>query len=415
MCLTETWRLDENPWLPPFLSEYKPFWVQARKEVLGSRGRGSGGLLILVKSAMDCEVFDSTDQWCCVKIHSSNLTLFICTVYFNPKVDVPLTLDALQAVITNICDLYSDPMIIVGGDLNCRIKNFGGCDPHLVEGSILYPDRSSLDVCNPSAHGVAFMDFMMDNSFVLLNGRAPRDRPAQYTFVDHQGKSVIDLIFVTINCISFISDFIVDTSVTSSSHFPVNLTLADPASEETENHCSTRSVRLKWNRLDKEVFTKYLEEVMTDYSFESSVDEMYDSLCEAFLDAAGSAGMILTSGKTNGRSSRVNRKPWFDDVCYAKKKEQDRALKNAEKAGFVEPQLSIFVECRYSYNQVKTERKKLYEQNIKDKLANTRNAAEFWTAVRCNRVTQYTPGLPVEMRSGMSSTGISILREFTVT
>lgn len=61
--IAETWVLEESPRLPPFLSDYQPIWIEARKEVLGSRGRGSGSLLTLIKTGLGFEIVDNYDLW----------------------------------------------------------------------------------------------------------------------------------------------------------------------------------------------------------------------------------------------------------------------------------------------------------------------------------------------------------------
>lgn len=99
ICVSETWLLDENPRLPLFLEDYQPLWSRARKEVLGSRGRGSGGLLTLIKRGINFETISVCDLWCCVKVVLSDIDLFILSIYFNQKANITVALDSLQAVI----------------------------------------------------------------------------------------------------------------------------------------------------------------------------------------------------------------------------------------------------------------------------------------------------------------------------
>lgn len=152
ICLCETWTLEENPTLPLFLKDYQPVWIRASKSVAGSRGRGSGGLLTLIKNDINYEIIDTCDLWCCVKVDLNDFALFVISIYFNQKVNFSVALEALQAIITNIYDKYDDPKICIGGDFNCRIGENGDCSPVLIENSILLPNRISLDRERPSAN-----------------------------------------------------------------------------------------------------------------------------------------------------------------------------------------------------------------------------------------------------------------------
>lgn len=192
----------------------------------------------------------------------------------------------------------------------------------------------------------------------------------------------------------------VDTSVTSSGHFPVILSLVDPILIHDAPPKAKPPARLIWKSRDAETFSKYADEDISEslcYNTDDATDEMYDKLCKAIWAAARLAGIVHVPRETSGPPDRITKKPWFDDICLAKKKEKDDALKIARRFEFCEPFLDRFVECKNNYNLVKNERKKLFEQSLRDKLANVRNAADFWAAVRSLRISRYSPGLPVEI------------------
>lgn len=364
----------------------------------GSRGRGSGGLLTLIKNGLDFEPLGTCDQWCCIKVNLCDCSVFICSVYFNQKVTMSLALESLQALITDIYDSYNHPRIIIGGDFNCRIKTLGDCDENLTVDSILYPERRSLDFENPSTRSVELMDFMTGNGFLVLNGRVPGDVPAQFTFVGHQGRSVIDLVFINNECVPIVSDFVVDMSVTSSEHFPVVLTLGEQNQGQADSCRAPHGARLKWNPANIETYSRYLEEANLEACENLSVDDLYVKLCEAVWVAAGESGMALEPRKNNGKTlERIKGKKWFDGVCTAAKKEKDIALRTAKSNDFSEPHLSYFIERKREYQHIKFERKLSYELEIRNKFANVRNAGEFWAAVRSCRITSFSQGLPVEM------------------
>lgn len=400
ICLSETWRTEEKPInLPAFLGNYVPTWSRATKSNPSSCGRGAGGLLTLIDKNLQFELIASCDKWILTKVVYNDTPVFICSIYFNKNIDLSVSLEALQALLTNIDDKYVNPFILIGGDFNCRIRNLGDCEKHALDGSIFYHDRVSLDDKErPSANSICLLNFMAENGFVVLNGRSPLDRPGQFTFVDHQGKSTIDFVFVKISCICLISDFYVDASVNSSDHFPIvvqliNTAASQPAGEVPENPTLPR---LKWNEKCRDVFVRYLEEsVGLLTSLAVSVDELYENLRLAVWEAAKMSGMITGPGKPYIKKDRIVNKPWHDDECYAYRKESIAALKRAKSAEFEGAELEDYLVCRNKYRKEKQRKKDMYDQSIRDSLANTSNVSGFWAAVRSSRVAGFSLGLPV--------------------
>ena len=55
--------------------------------------------------------------------------------------------------------------------------------------------------------GKFFTSFFESNGFFLLNGRTKNDYPAQFTYHETAGVSVIDLVWCNLECSEFIADF----------------------------------------------------------------------------------------------------------------------------------------------------------------------------------------------------------------
>lgn len=353
-----------------------------------------------MKKGLKYTLIGICDNWCCVQVDLFNCNFFICSVYLRPNVPIYSALEAFEALITSIHDSFSDPKIVIGGDFNCRIENLGECDPNLTVNTILHPIRRSLDSEKPSASGVVLMEFMAENGLHVLNGRVPGDIPGHFTFAGHQGRSVIDLIFTNFDCAEFVSNFTVDTTISSSDHFPINFLLSEQMSATVGPAEASQGPRLKWCPENAQTFSKYMEETTLVASVNLSVDSLYENLCRAIWDAADEAGMLLNRRKNSYVSKqccRIEKKPWFDSICLASKKENVMALKTAKKFDFAEPYLSHFVECKLDYNRVKIEKKKAFESDIRKQLAAVKNASEFWAAVRFCRNKGYSPGLPPEI------------------
>lgn len=70
---------------------------------------------------------------------------------------------------------------------------------------------------------------MESDDFIVLNGRAPGDTPARFTFSATNGNSVIDLVWVNLFALDFIRNvFVRDDVASTSDHFPVQVSLKMP-------------------------------------------------------------------------------------------------------------------------------------------------------------------------------------------
>lgn len=62
---------------------------------------------------------------------------------------------------------------------------------------------------------------MSDMNFILVNGRATSDYPAQSTFCNHNGNSVIDFVWVNQYMLPLVVDLHISPVITGSDHFPI--------------------------------------------------------------------------------------------------------------------------------------------------------------------------------------------------
>ena len=71
-----------------------------------------------------------------------------------------------------------------------------------------------------NARGLDCVEFMDRHGFLVLNGRTYADSPARYTFVNSNGKSVIDLALVSYDLIEFVKDSGILIFEENSGHIP---------------------------------------------------------------------------------------------------------------------------------------------------------------------------------------------------
>ncbi|XP_051162194.1 uncharacterized protein LOC127282136 [Leptopilina boulardi] len=190
---------------------------------------------------------------------------------------------------------------------------------------------------------------------VLLNGRSNSDSPANWTFVGHQGRSVTDLIWASLDDLEIVEDLKVLPLATLSDHLPVAVYLKDSKTEVCDYGSEkTTSWKLKFDKLKSEEFTgimRWRDEVA---NVEGDIDKLNDNLIGTVTDVADRLGMRI---KCEQRSVFISRnKPWFDKECRDAKCSMVMAFKD------------------------------LWENDSEaEKLASAKNASFFWTIVNSKR------------------------------
>lgn len=89
--------------------------------------------------------------------------------------------------------------------------------------------------------------------FCVLNGRTANDKPANFTFINKNGKSVIDLILINLVGFEFKKDCTVEDFIVSTAHLPVTLTLKNinkfnEAKKEISKKKTHQRYTIKWEK-----------------------------------------------------------------------------------------------------------------------------------------------------------------------
>ncbi|KAI5737257.1 hypothetical protein M8J76_011596 [Diaphorina citri] len=147
--------------------------------------------------------------------------------------------------------------IVVGGDFNSRIGFGNSIGPEEIEGCKVWDLRISKD-SKSDPNGLKLINLMEEKAFLVLNGRTVSDRNGEITFVGPNGKSVIDLVWVSRCLLPYVDDFMVCSDVFPSDHFPCVLKLnlieyTDDCSEEESEHGV--EARLRWKPQAAEEYT----------------------------------------------------------------------------------------------------------------------------------------------------------------
>lgn len=102
--ITETFLRQDVKYLPAMYNNFHIFSSPAIR--LRSRGRGSGGILVLVNKLLgEPLLLHRSENWIFVKISIGLKTYIFGTVYFIPKVDIIPALELLQSKLDSLLSI----------------------------------------------------------------------------------------------------------------------------------------------------------------------------------------------------------------------------------------------------------------------------------------------------------------------
>lgn len=315
MVCYETWLPLKPKNLPQYWENFQTDWVPAIKEK--SLGRASGGLVLITNRASvdQVEVLEVSSWWIFAKITSNRQQLIIGGIYFNPTLDLEQALELLQVTLDELQRRFYDSIFIIGGDFNARLGEEDWMPSEMFEDTCMYEHRRSRDIVR-NRRGQLIEDFMVVNGFVLLNGRAPTDCPANFTFCASTGNSVVDLAWVNSRGLTEVTDLKVCMEATLSDHFAITVSLKTQCPPENNNRLDgaekTRTM-VRWDPRKAQTFTEHLkwsEKIRIDFG-SASIEEQNENLCQALIKAAKDSEML----KSTKSVKDSKHKRWFDRDC----------------------------------------------------------------------------------------------------
>jgi hypothetical protein len=225
-----------------------------------------------------------------------------------------------------------------------------------------------------NAKGKQLIETIKSSDLVVVNGCTKSDKGGEYTFMNRNGSSCIDLCFVSAN----IQDN-VDLEVLTfegSSHFPIYFTL-NPFMQNVKS-ISTQIVR--WNPQKSEYFCSALSNHL-GYHPHNSIN--MESLTNCILKSINDCDMVNTKIMSNMYVSGGPR--WFDEKCLKYKKNTRRALRdfrNSKPGTEMHTQnRNRYLDLRRSYDNLLAAKRKKFMLCIQSKLINSRNASDFYRAL----------------------------------
>lgn len=386
-CLTETWLRDSPFHIPANFQDFSCHWKNAT--MTSEVGRPSGGLGTLSK--LPLTMLSICSHWIFSKVLFGNHNLIVVNIYVKPSSNFNSFLEKLQILLDRIDETCEDDLVVIGGDLNARVGGSGSLPPDLFDDTACYEDVLNTDKFI-NDRGFLLNDFMTKNGFVLVNGRVAGDRPAGWTFLNHQGSSVIDLVYVRAAHLHLIHDLKVDSTMPFSDHFPVILSLRYPAldyvlpapssSQEVITLTNTPISRPKWHPLDQDALSVYWESInnsLINVNCHTCVtpDKLSECLHNAIHNAASQAGLMQT---LNSRPRKhPYSPPWaLDPELLSRRRELAVCNRKFKLNKHCVSSRNLYSQKRRDYKSCIKFKKKEYKNLLTESLNNSTNSASFW-------------------------------------
>lgn len=370
ICLAETWLVNGRKIL---CNQKKHFQViQANAVKKQGRGRPSGGMLIAFNPEIYKELDKKTSNNCLmVRLEIEKTEIIICCCYIRESDDIPSFFSNYDNLLNEITKGNDDIPILLCGDFNSRIANLNSFN----EGLILPNGSSARDSKDKveNKRGRTLCEELEARSFLVLNGRIQGDIPANFTFVDKQGCSTIDLFCTSLTDITLVESLQTMDVISLSDHFPVSLSLNISAKDDCK---FSRKRTLRWKPENRDAYVKELEDSKIPKVSDQSVDELNEALQGNIKNAAERAKMYRKPRDAGERG-----KIWYDEECWKLKCEVRKLWRTWKKSNNDDKLRSEFLNCKDKYKKL-LKIKKIQSGIIRINLIkNAKTGRAFWNSL----------------------------------
>lgn len=168
--------------------------------------------------------------------------------------------------------------LLIGGDWNERIGLLGSSAEESTEEGA----RKSRDVLC-SGEGRKLVEGMANRGLVVLNGNTKGDEEGEFTFIGHQGDTVIDYAWVEVENKAAIEDFEV-VMAGGSDHLPMVMTVGKEGMEREGESVKRWRELEDWSPAAIEIFQDRLKDIeLTGKTAEERLEAMVERIREAIV------------------------------------------------------------------------------------------------------------------------------------
>ena len=340
--------------------------------------------------------------------------------YSETEIDNGLLL--LEQCICDVVEEYGELPMMIFGDLNARTGNnnakqlslpdFGtgiSRSEELAEEDISFYRVSKDAVVN--SFGRSLLSLCESFELIILNGLLPGDEHGEYTYIGHNGSSIIDY-FIVSSCIFPLASRLHVVAKVDSKHMPVELILhLNTQNDEHDGKgkpLKSKITKYVWNqdRLHEYVSAFFSEDVslVLKQAFDlidSDIDMALAKLYEVILKAGCCMQKTITVS-----DERHNK--WFDHECWERRREVRQLLRqyrNESDVQKAEERHLSYSEHRRQYKQLLVDKQSSHKKLILNELEESaHDSQKFWGTIKSiSRKSSVKPSIGIdEWRSHFS-------------
>lgn len=333
-----------------------------------SKGRPSGGLCVYARNELAGRfIAVPTDRNDIIRLDCEDSDLSIFCIYCAPQGSEYNDLDFFRVLSSLISVENVKSKVVILGDFNARIGEIPDCfedepskhgQPFVSESWGVGGGRKTSDL-QVNKLGREFIKFLRKEGMRVLNGRL--NDHGDFTFLGHQGRSLIDYGVVNEECSQFVTSFRVGERV-ESDHLPIAVSVVWAAqerrdSEEEKVRDGVKGKRFRWiddkarlTMMKLENILPALEEFLNDKEWEDKLGSTeIAEKCDSILNDIF-ADMKLSEHKVKSRKKSVQNKE--NQLRYLKKEVRARLRKFRRN------------KCESSFTKYWTSKKNLEETKL---------------------------------------------------
>jgi len=360
-CLTETWIKSDFDILcfESKLTNFNLSWDFAKQTAI--HGRAMGGILIGLKKSLK-------NHWKIDDFEGINFLRNISTGFLIlPVYFPPFSWEVAFVKYWEFLNRFEFNNILFMGDVNAR---FGDLDCINFN---LFPNiarRNAKDLI-VNQRGSKIMEICYDFDLVLLNGRGFSDCQGDFTFINKNGQSTIDVALISRDIFDLIEDFKIDTRA-DSDHLPMIIWLKGM----NNNIVQLQSVmplisRLNWDLQNAEDYNSNFDmNLINGENDYSSVNEHVNYILK-----------IINEVAIKKLAVKFYEKPWFDSECLKARKKLYKSLKHFKHNSNADNHDEVCIN-RKSFFHICKLKKIAYRDALIDDFGQISETADFWGAVK---------------------------------
>jgi hypothetical protein len=313
------------------------------------------------------------------------------SLYYNDT-EIDNGVSLLEHCLTDLYEQCGELPTIICGDLNARTSCQNGKD-------VCLPDEDDNDDNEDYFQRVSKDNRLNDFgrhllsvcdqfSLLILNGFSSGDENGEFTYVAHNGSSVIDY-FIMSKCMIHLVPRMFVKPMIESKHMPVEMKVNTCKQINTVSTPSyTKLRKYLW---DKDKTDEFTSQFTTDYSevlatIETATDLINVNVNDAlvkFNDSLRKAGSCMQKTITVGKEKQ---NVWFDSECYQKRRILRKLLRKYQKTRHSSDAADVrasYTEQRKLYKETLKQKKTAHRQHTIDTLNNSCNdPKKFWSTVK---------------------------------